>query len=173
MGFSLEPRTSILKNGSFLQGSSLLFLSIFISCENVAQKLVFLKNSRRVLKFSKMGFRRNGFSGFLEISRRVLDFPKMGFRRNGFYFWAPNLNTQKWFIFTREFLTIFEHLYFLLKFWYFSRILDACSNSQKWVFEEMGFSERLLKTKARKMVNHFCENILYFHRLRVARLASD
>ena len=28
----------------------------------------------------------------------------------------------------------------------------------------MGFSERLLRTKARKMVNHFCENILYFIR---------
>ena len=49
----------------------------------------------------------------------------------------------------------------LLKHRLFSRILDACSNSQKWVFEEMGFSECLLRTKARKMVNHFCENVLY------------
>ena len=42
MGFSFEPRISILKNGSFLQGNSLLFLSTFISCESFAQKWVFV-----------------------------------------------------------------------------------------------------------------------------------
>ena len=61
----------------------------------------------------KWVFDKMGFSIILEISRRVLDFSKMGFRRNGFFFWASRLNTQKWFIFTRDFLAIFPNLCFL------------------------------------------------------------
>ena len=125
---------------------------IFEQCSRRGRSMI--PNTHYSMFSQKWVFDKMGFSRILEISQRVVDFPKIGFRRNGFFFWASNFNTQKLFIFTREFLTIFDCLEILLKN-RFSRILDARSNSQKWVFEEMCFSERLLRTKARKMVTIF------------------
>ena len=85
----------------------------------------------------KWVFDKMGFSRILEISRRVLDFSKMGFRRNGFFFWASRLNTQKWFIFTRDFLAIFPNLCFLWK---------CCS--------KIGFSQEF-STRAQILKNGF------------------
>ena len=106
-----------------------------------------------------MGFREfSRFHNACSISQKWV-FEEMGF--------LLSLETQysKMVHFYKGFPCYFPEPLFLVKMLLknrlFSRILDACSNSQKWVFEEMGFSERLLRTKARKMVNHFCENILY------------
>ena len=91
----------------------------------------------------KWVFDKMGFSRILEISRRVLDFSKMGFRRNGFFFWASRINTQKWFIFTRDFLAIFPNLCFLWK---------CCS--------KMGFSQEF-STRAQILKNGFSKKWVF------------
>ena len=83
--------------------------------------------------------RKNGFSkkwvfrDFLRFLDACSISQKWVFEEMGFFFWASNLNTQKWFIFTREFLYNFWPPESFAQKWFFSRILDACSNSQKWV----------------------------------------